>query len=415
MELYQHQIDVLKKTKDKNKVAYYLDMGLGKTFVGSEKLNDLGCRVNLLVCQKSKIKEWLLHFLTYYQSYRVRVLNNNIKNFMEDTHNKILGIINYDLIFRREELLKLRNFTLMLDESSMIQNDKTKRTKYLFKMKPSNVILLSGTPSSGKYENLWSQARLLGWNINKTEYNNKYVNWKNLKVGNLTIKIVDKNNPYKNVDELKKNLKENGAIFMKTEECFKLPKQNINHIEVENTKQYLEFTRTKVIKIGNKELVGDTELTYRLYLRQLCGHYNKNKLQAFEDLIYSTKDRLIVFYNFTEELNVLKKIAKEKPISIVNGEIKDLKSYETEDNSITFVQYQAGSMGLNLQKSNKIIYFTLPDSSELFEQSIKRIHRIGQTKTCFYYLLLVKYSIENYILKTLNIRKDYLNELFKDS
>lgn len=27
MSLYQHQIDVLQQTKQKNKVAYYLDMG----------------------------------------------------------------------------------------------------------------------------------------------------------------------------------------------------------------------------------------------------------------------------------------------------------------------------------------------------------------------------------------------------
>ena len=38
----------------------------------------------------------------------------------------------------------------------------------------------------------------------------------------------------------------------------------------------------------------------------------------------------------------------------------------------------AGAVGLNLQKSNKIIYFSLPLSSELFEQSKKRTHRIGQ-------------------------------------
>lgn len=84
----------------------------------------------------------------------------------------------------------------------------------------------------------------------------------------------------------------------------------------------------------------------------------------------------------------------EKPYSIINGEIKDLKAYQENDDSVTIVQYQAGAMGLNLQQANKIIYFTLPLSSELFEQSRKRIHRIGQDKTCFYYYLITKGSIE---------------------
>ena len=36
--LFKHQIKALEDTKGKNRVAYYLDMGLGKTFVGSEKM-----------------------------------------------------------------------------------------------------------------------------------------------------------------------------------------------------------------------------------------------------------------------------------------------------------------------------------------------------------------------------------------
>ena len=38
MKLYSHQVKALNETKDFNRVAFYLDMGLGKTFVGSEKL-----------------------------------------------------------------------------------------------------------------------------------------------------------------------------------------------------------------------------------------------------------------------------------------------------------------------------------------------------------------------------------------
>ena len=70
-------------------------------------------------------------------------------------------------------------------------------------------------------------------------------------------------------------------------------------------------------------------------------------------------------------------------------------------------------MGLNLQKANKIIYFTPPLSSELYEQSKKRIHRIGQNKTCFYYNLIVENSIEKTIYATLKKRMDYTDALFR--
>lgn len=39
MRLFPHQQKALDMTAGKNRVAYYLDMGLGKTFVGGEKAN----------------------------------------------------------------------------------------------------------------------------------------------------------------------------------------------------------------------------------------------------------------------------------------------------------------------------------------------------------------------------------------
>ena len=104
---------------------------------------------------------------------------------------------------------------------------------------------------------------------------------------------------------------------------------------------------------------------------------------------------------------------RDSPVSIVNGSFKDLTAYEEADDSITFLQYQAGAMGLNLQKANKIIYFSMTDRSELFEQSKKRIHRIGQTKPCFYYQMICPGTVEEDILHTLEMRKDYTDELFK--
>lgn len=101
-------------------------------------------------------------------------------------------------------------------------------------------------------------------------------------------------------------------------------------------------------------------------------------------------------------------------MSEVSGTVKDLTAYEKHDNSVTFVQYQAGAMGLNLQKANKIVYFTLPLSSELFEQSKKRTHRIGQKSTCFYYTLICRGTVEEKIMATLEQRRDFTNKLFEE-
>ena len=400
----------------------------------------LGKRINLVVCQKSKVEDWFNHFDEHYDCRLYDLTKKkDLFNFLNDVvHPDVpsIGIINYDLIFRRKDFLNLHDFTLMLDESSLIQNDKAKRSKFILEMNPSNVILLSGTPTSGKYENLWTQIHLLGWTISQSTYNKQYINWKKIDIGGFPQWIVNKDDPYKNVDRLKLKMREHGAVFMKTEECFDLPEQNFITVNCATSKEYKKFKKDSIITIdtlnltefkddsdfyGNDvtprvELIGDTTLTKMMYSRMLCGQYSKDKLQSFKDLVESTNDRLIVFYNFNEELNQLKKIAEslERPVSEVNGHVKDLDAYEHEVDSITFVQYQAGAMGLNLQKANKIIYFTLPLLSEHFEQSKKRIHRIGQTNTCFYYLMICKGSIEEEILQTLELRKDYTDYLFKE-
>lgn len=379
----------------------------------------LGARVNLIICQKSKINDWVEHLRKYYP-IAVFDLTKSIDVFLL-AGNARVGIINYELAWRRPELLKLRDFTLMLDESSLIQNRTAKQSKFILKLgnNAKNVILLSGTPTAGKYENLWTQIHLLGWDISEKAYNAQFVNWKTQKIGWMNpkiIRIVDKANPYKNVERLKQKLREHGAQFLKTEECFDLPEQTFVEINVEKSKKYDRFMKDSIVTVDNVELVGDTSLTKRLYARQLCGIFCHEKLQAFRETLQSTNDRLIVFYNFTQEFEALKKIAEglERPYSVINGATKDLFSYENYNDSVTFVQYQAGAKGINLQKANKVIYFTPTVKCDDWMQSIKRIHRIGQQKPCFYYKLICKGTVEEDIYYCLERGVDYTERLFED-
>ena len=401
-------------------------------------MHQLGARINLVVCQKSKINDWYDHFAENYGAdYLICDLTNegHMKAFLHDAFEdpwiELVGIINYDLIWRRKELLKLQDFTLLLDESSLIQNETSKRAKFILKMQPSNVILLSGTPTGGKYEKLWSQMHLLGWKISKDLYWKQFVNVTYLDTAGRSIPIVT---GYKNVDRLKRKMADFGCQFLKTDEVFDLPDQVFQKISVNASREYKQFKKERIVTIGGHwvdycdesghmqrefrggtELVGDTTLNKMLYERMLCGHYSEAKLKAFSDLVESTEDRLVVFYNFKSELEAMVNAVKGtgRDVSLVNGSEKDLAAYNRDPDSITFIQYQAGAMGLNLQKACRMIFFTLPLSSELYEQAKKRIHRIGQDRPCFYYQLICSGSIEEKILATLEMRKDYTEALFE--
>lgn len=408
VKLHPHQEEALQATKERNRVAYYLDMGLGKTFVGSVKLEQINNHYNILVCQKSKIRDWIEHFEQYHD---LTVIDYTKSKKPEILPNSII-VINYDLVWRRPELLKMKNFTLMLDESSYIKNERSKRGKFILRMKPDAVILLSGTPVGGKYEELYSQCKLLGWDITKKAFYDNYVKTHKIDIGGFPMEIIT---GYKNINHLKRKLAEHGAVFMKSEDVLTLPEQVETVVKVKPTTSYKRFKKDRLITVDGVKLVGDTSLTYMLYQRQLCGSYNKNKMDRLLELLESTNGRTIIFYNFTAECEAIKAICErlEKPVSVVNGAENDLTAYEKHDNSVTLIQYQAGSMGLNLQKANKIIYYTLPLSSEHFEQSKKRIHRLGQARTCFYYYLVTERSIEGKIMQTLEKRQDYTQKLFE--
>lgn len=414
VKLYEHQRRALEQAAGRPRVALYHDCGLGKSFSGAELLHRYGNNINLVVCQKSMIGMWVNHFRTYYPEYGVIDYTQKKQRLIPNGEIKSIIVINYELIWRRPELSEIRKFTLLLDESSLIQHMSAKRTKCILKLCPKNVILLSGTPCGGKYENLLSQCRLLGWRITKKAFWERYVVSDRAMYRGYPMDIVI---GYKNIDELNDELRAHGAQFLKTEDVFDdMPEQNFITIDIPTIPEYKQFRKDRIVSINGENLVGDTVLSKILYERMLCGQWNEHKLAAFMDILASTNDRLVVFYSFSEELYALAEIAVEagRPISIVNGKTKSTDNFDTKDDAVIFVQWVAGSKGLNLQAANKMIFFSPTLSSEDYAQAQKRIHRIGQKRPCFYYKLTCKDSIEEWVYDTVQRGIDFTDKLFEE-
>lgn len=415
----KHQLDALELTKDKPRVAYYLGMGLGKTFVGCEQMLRYNNPYNLCIVQKSKVDDWVEHFRTYtdlevidYTKPKVEIKPGII-------------VVNYELVWRRPELGKLKDFTLILDESSKVQNKGTKKkrvrqTEFIVDvLKPKNVILLSGTPCNGKYENLYTQIQLLGVNIGKTYYWNRYIDYELVdKIDWMTgtsVRKYRKVNGYKRIEELKANLHKAGAVFMLSDDVLDLPDVVEQIIKVKPIPEYRKFKKDRIAIIDGLEYIGDTALTKLLRERQLCSFLNKYKLEALSDILDSTEDRLVVFYNFQEEFVKISQLCeiKGKKISFCNGHGRNLENFQNDSSSVTLVQYQSGAHGLNLQKANKMIFFSPPLSAELYSQAKARIHRLGQDRSCFYWYLVTTDSVEERIYQILERNEDYTIQLFE--
>lgn len=414
-KLYEHQKRVLQQTSSFNKVAYYLDMGLGKTYCGSYKAVSFKDPI-LIICPKSLVPQWLDHFESTHPEW-VRydlTKKKQLENFIINDNSLRIGVINYESCWRRPELQKVKGVTLMLDESQAIANNTSKQTKGIMKLNYKNVILLSGTPASNaRYDKLYTQLKLLGLNMNKRSYEDRYCNFFEMENAGIKFRVLSKTNPYKHVDELKNVMKDLGCIFMKTDEVLDLPQQRFIDVPIAKSKFYKTFEKDGYVDCGEVEYISNGPAQDMLYMRQLCN--SKEKLDMLKTLLESTNDRVIIFYNFDIELKLLQQyISKlKRPMSFINGHEKNLNCYNNNNDSITLVQYQSGSAGVNLQLANKMIYYSPPVKSDFYEQSKKRIHRIGQESKCTYWKLITSNSIEQKIYNTLDLKRDYTEELFK--
>lgn len=410
MGLFAYQQAALDRVDGKRRCAFYHDMGLGKTFTGAEKLMSDRCwKRALVVCQKSKVADWVDHFEAHYDMQVVDLTKQDVCRDVES-----VMVVNYDLIWRRPKLMELDDLALMFDESSLLQNAMSKRTKAAMKLagKADTLVLLSGTPVDGKYERLWTQLNMLGWRIDEKLFWRQYVESETtMREGFPITKVTG----YKNEERLVRKMKELGCDFLKTDDVIDLPDQRFIRIDVPMSEYYRKFAKTNVITAFGRDFVGDTVFGDLTAKRQLAAAYSRAKLEAFGDLLSSTSKRLVVFYNFDVELEGLtEELAKRgRPYGVLNGKTHDLSPFFDTDDGVALIQYQSGAMGVNLQQADTCVYFSPPLASSLFEQSKKRIHRVGQDKPCTYYELVSKGTIEEKIYDTLAMRHDYTEKLFE--
>ena len=152
ISLFPHQQEALQETKDFDNIAVYHDMGLGKTFTGSEMMKRFGCKVNLIVCQKSKVQDWVEHFT---DNYQMQVFDLTNKKQLGEYHGLsqgqrffIVGVINYELAWRRKELLDIVARVVVEDDETRTLNFK------------SNEVIFGG----GRLKNIKTTSIPLDWN-----------------------------------------------------------------------------------------------------------------------------------------------------------------------------------------------------------------------------------------------------------
>ena len=149
-----------------------------------------------------------------------------------------------------------------------------------------------------------------------------------------------------------------------------------------------------------------------IYLMRKVIYSDERRADAVGEII-DKHDRVIVFYNFDYELDILRGLAKERSIEFAewNGQKHEL--VPTSSRWLYFVQYMAGAEGWNCIATNVMIFYSLNYSYRMTVQAEGRIDRLNTSyKDLYYYHVRSNAPIDIAIIRALRQKKDFNERAF---
>lgn len=129
------------------------------------------------------------------------------------------------------------------------------------------------------------------------------------------------------------------------------------------------------------------------------------RLQACHEIL-EIRDRLIIFYNFDYELEILRGLSSVVEVAEWNGHKH--QPLPTGDRWVYLVQYAAGSEGWNCTTTGTMVLYSLTYSYKHWAQAFGRIDRLDTPYEILdYYVLHSQSVIDRQILHSLKQKKDF--------
>jgi hypothetical protein len=128
-----------------------------------------------------------------------------------------------------------------------------------------------------------------------------------------------------------------------------------------------------------------------------------SRLETLRDLMVD-HPKLIVFYNFDYELEILRTLADEVPLAEWNGHKH--QPIPSTDRWVYLVQYVAGAEGWNCIETDAMVFYSLTYSYKNFQQAQGRIDRLNTNYSDLSYYVFVSNSvIDRAVRKALDGKK----------
>jgi SNF2 family DNA or RNA helicase len=310
---------------------------------------------------------------------------------------------------------------IILDEGQRIKNWETKTSQVTKALKSPFALVLTGTPLENRLDELFSVIEF----IDDRRLGPAFRFFNKHRVTDEKGKLLG----YKNLDELRENLKPVLIRRTKNEVMKQLPPRSTEIRRIPPTGEQLEIhnAHKKIVQtIISKKYMSEMDLLRLQKALLVCrmaanstflvdkqppGYSSKlQEIEVMLDQLMSEEDRKVVlFTEWTTMLNLIEPLLEKRGLSYVrlDGSVPQKKrqgllhQFQNTPECRLFITTNAGSTGLNLQAANTVINVDLPWNPAVLEQRIGRAHRMGQKRPVQIFLLVTEETLEESLLGTL--------------
>ncbi len=345
------------------------------------------------------------------------------------------------LIINRENLKWLveeskspHNFDMIvIDELSSFKNYRAQRSKALMKIRPKakRIVGLTGTPSPNGLMDLWGQYRVLdmGERLGRfiTPFRQAYF-------------LPDKRNAhmvfsYKPAPHAEKEIHRlisDITISMQACDHLVMPELIATTVKVKlserERKAYEQLKQDLVLDLAGQQITAANAGSLSGKLSQMASGavytdagettlLHDRKLEALEDIIEGANGQsVLIAYWFKHDLARLE--AKLASLQVHHRRIDDsasIRAWNAKEVSVGLIHPASAGHGLNLQKGgNNLVWFSLTWSLELYQQTVARLWRQGQSaQTVVVQHLVCENTIDERVMQALEEKSSIQDALIQ--
>lgn len=128
---------------------------------------------------------------------------------------------------------------------------------------------------------------------------------------------------------------------------------------------------------------------------RLWSEVHDAKISALRRIVEEAGSPVLVAYRYRSEVPFIRRHLDDLGVVAFDGDPDVMREWNDGRIPVMLIQPAQAGFGLNLQGGgHTLVWFTLPDSLEHYEQTIGRLHRTGQTDPVMVHRLVVRDSVD---------------------